>query len=58
MKTKERAEKTLERLEALLANPDNDELIEFTQGGISACYIILDKRNPYTGNKYTGDFTK
>ena len=57
MNTKERAEKTLALLEAFLANPDNDDLAEFTKGGISACCVILDRKNPYTGNKYTGDFT-
>ena len=54
MSCQERVKKTLKKLEAFLADPANDDLIEFTQGGISTCYIILDRVNPHTGNKFGG----
>ena len=35
-----------------------DDLDEFTKGGISACCVILNIRNPYTGNKFEGDLSE
>lgn len=52
-----RARMVFEHLKTLLheGTMEPDNLVEFTKGGISACCVILDIKNPYTGHKYTGD---
>ena len=35
-----------------------DDLEEFTKGAISACCVILDIKNPYTGSKFEGDLAE
>ena len=49
-----------EHLKTLLneGSMKEDDLEEFTMGGISACCTILDIRNPYTGKKYEGDLSE
>jgi len=58
--TEERAKLVYERLLMFLQDglADPDELQEFTKGGISACCMILDIRNPYTGNRFVGDLAE
>lgn len=56
--TKERATLVYERLKLLLASGKMDDLQEFTKGGISACCVILDIKNPYTGHRYVGDLSE
>ncbi len=55
---REKAELIFRRLTSMLDRGDMDDLEEFTKGGISVCCVILDIVNPYTGNRYTGDFTE
>ena len=49
-----RALATHELLFRFLNKPENQELDEFTKGGISACCIILGVENPITRNEYGG----
>lgn len=46
------------RLTSMLDRGEMDDLEEFTKGGISVCCVILDIVNPYTGNRYRGDFSE
>lgn len=52
---KQRALATHELLFRFLEDPKNDDLEEFTKGGISACCVILGVENPVTGHEYSGD---
>lgn len=55
MTTEERAQLVLAHLESLLDDERMKDFQEFTKGGISACCVILDVRNPHTGKKFEGD---
>ena len=58
--TEERARMVFEHLKTLLNEGlmKEDDLEEFTMGGISACCTILEIRNPYTGKKFEGDLAE
>ncbi len=51
----ERAQLVLAHLERLLDDERMKNYQEFTKGGITACCVILDVRNPHTGHKFEGD---
>ena len=54
----ERARLVYEHLKNLLNDEKMEDLTEFTRGGISACCVILNIENPYTGHKFLGDLTE
>ena len=56
--TEERARLVYEHLKDLLHDEKMEGLDEFTKGAISACCVILDIKNPYTGHKFDGDLTE
>ena len=54
----ERALLVYEHLKNLLNDEKMEDFMEFTRGGISACCVILNIENPYTGHKFLGDLTE
>jgi hypothetical protein len=54
----ERTRLVYEHLKNLLNDEKMTDLREFTMGGISACCVILNIENPYTGHKFLGDLTE
>ena len=56
--TEERAQLVYEHLKNLLNDEKMGDFSEFTRGGISACCVILNIENPYTGHKFLGDLTE
>ncbi len=53
-----RAKMVYEHLIKILPKMEEEDLGEFTKGGISACCVILDITNPYTGNRFDGDLAE
>lgn len=54
----ERARLVYEHLKDILPGMEDEGLGEFCKGGISACCVILNIENPYTGHKFYGDLTE
>ncbi len=54
----ERVTLVYEHLKNMLPEMEDEGLDEFCKGGISACCVILNIENPYTGHKYLGDLTE